>query len=115
MNKEEIKQKVKNFYEENKLIIGYIIGGGVAIIGSELGWRLMKRKYDKKGMEIVAIDKDIVKALADAESKKARHVYTRGGDIELTHHELGKLSERMSEMGVPDDVKFTHFIALGKK
>lgn len=115
MNKEEIKQKVKNFYEENKLIIGYAIGGVVGIIGSELGWHLMKRDYAKKGMKIVAVDKDIVKALSDADSKNAKHVYTRGGDIGLTSCELGKLSEHMSNVGVPDDVKFTHFIALGKK
>lgn len=114
MDKEKIKKKVKDFYEENKFLVGYAVGGIVAITGFDIGWKLMNRSYNKKGLTLAAIDSRIAEILFSASSKGDLGTFTGIADPGYAKEDLGKLAEFMNHVGVPSDIEFTHFIAMGK-
>lgn len=113
MDKEKIKKKVKDFYEENKFLVGYAVGGAACLFGFDIGWKLMNRSYNKKGLTLAAIDSRTAEILFSANSK-GLGTFTGIADPGYAKEDLGKLAEFMNLAGVPNDIEFTHFVVMGK-
>lgn len=115
MNKEEMKEKAKNFWEKNKLVIGAGLIGGICCY---VGYKAALHDLGVKKGDVVIRSKSIKMFLEDTCER-----YPNGQsssveifDIPLTTDELGELGKYINEH-VPEGVeaKFTHFLALGPR
>ena len=115
MNKEEMKEKAKNFWEKNKLAVGAVLIGGICCY---VGYKAALHELDVKKDDVVIRSnsgkmffEDVYRCYPNGHSTSVE-VF----DIPLTTDKLGELGKYINEH-VPEgvDAKFTHFLALGPR
>lgn len=112
MNKEEMKAKVKNLWEEHKLGIvftgGYIAATAVIMVGGKI--------YElKHGKDTIVVHEGLKSLITDVQNRyEFLDVFTGYSDTPLNVDELGKLGEKIKECPNFAGETFTHFLAVGE-
>lgn len=104
--------KFKKFVEEHKVEIAYGAGAIIAIVSMSVGVKITNaikiRKINSNP------GRKIVKDVLDDLNGKMVSVFGGIADGGFIPEQLGELGKKMLEEGVPEDFKFTHFIAIGE-
>lgn len=108
MNKQKIKEFAKKYETEIKFwgSVALIVGGS-GLIGYSIGHRLAPT-------EITVNNAVVKRVFSDIPNGAKVNVFGAIKHTGVTKDELGELGNIMGKLGVPDEDKFTHFIAIGK-
>lgn len=111
MNKQKIKEFAKKYETEIKLwgSVAMVIGGS-GLIGYSIGCQRNKSLPNE-----ICVNNEVVKRVfSDIPNGTKVNLFGAIKKTGVTKDELGELGKIMEKLGVPEDDKFTHFIAIGK-
>lgn len=117
MKNKNVKERVKEFYEEHKLACNIAVGTGLIAIGSMIGWKYC---YKVNGPDCIAtaVLNDEMKHVLNHAFATYHGQFVSGlefiGNEPIKLEDMGKLADVCREANCNMTQEITHIIGIGK-